>query len=281
MRKKGILLLFFTLLVFVLLGFFMPEGILMDPQTVPADFLINRPFISLFDGRLTLIVPSSTLIVYLLGVLVLFLAWRLRRDGHWRWAISFLLWGIGTILAGTSYQGFGYMLKCSGRDACLFTSWFELAYLFMTAFSMTWMSVAFANLFLKGPKRQGLIGYGWIALGLYTVLLLLGSILSIRFLISYELFTLFFMPLFLVFFIINVLEYRKQKDDLNKTFIRLWLIFLVVNVAYYIYYFLGITDTLYHQTGLWFSANDVLHIGIALWMLYILFAVRKRLPKNV
>jgi hypothetical protein len=44
--------------------------------------------------------------------------------------------------------------------------------------------------------------------------------------------------------------------------------------AYYLYLMLGITETLW-QRGLWFSENDVLHIGLISWMLYIIRVVAK------
>ncbi len=92
--------------------------------------------------------------------------------------------------------------------------------------------------------------------------------------ISYELFTVFFMPLFIVFFVINIRNYKNNKNRLDKSFIILWLGFLAVNLGYYAYYFLDFTSKLYTQTGIWFSANDVLHVGLILWFLYFQLKVK-------
>ena len=260
----------------LVLYIFMPETILQNGNITPEVFLSSRPSIVLFNTW-TIIVPSSTIIVYILGIQILYLGYTLMKDKQYHWGASLLFWGIGTILAGTSYQGLGYELKCSGNEYCQFTSWFELSYLFTTAISISLMGFAFAKSFTTGKCLMYLKGYSEVALILYTILLIIGSVISSQLLISYELFTVFFMPLFVVFFVINILNNKKHKNDLEKAFIRLWILFLIVNVAYYVYYIPGITEMLYENTGIWFSANDVLHLGLIGWFAYFQLVIRKKL----
>lgn len=280
-QKKWILIgLGVYLIINLLLFVFMPSNILLDGNVTPAAFLEGRPSIELFNTW-TIIVPSSTIIVYILGIQILYLGYLFIKDNQRVWGISLLFWGIGTILAGTSYQGLGYELKCDGNEYCQFTSWFELSYLFATAISISLMGFAFAKRFTTGKTLKYLKRYSEIVLFGYTGLLLLGSILENQLLISYELFTIFFMPLFVVFFIINIVNYKRNNNDLDKAFIILWILFLVVNIAYYAYYIPGITETLYTNTGIWFSANDVLHVGLIGWFLYFQLVIKKQLKTQM
>ena len=262
--------------VLLLLYFFMPSGIKVEPNIIPADYLASKPHITLF-GDLTIIVPTSTLIVYLLGIYILYIGYRLFKLQKVTWGLSMIFWGLGTILAGTSYQGLGYELKCDGLEICQFTSWFELSYLFFTAISISLIAIAFSkDLF----DKMWLSLYAKIALVLYTVLLLIGSIFEIYILVSYELFTIFFMPIFLVLFIINLKNYQKDKKEIDKSFIILWLFFLVVNVAYYAYYLAGFTESLYNKTNIWFSANDVLHVGLILWFIFFNYKLVEKISQH-
>lgn len=271
----------FTLLIIIvllMLYIFMPYEILMEPLMTPAEYLSLKPYVTLFNS-LTIIVPSSTIIVYLLGVVILWIGIRLIKNDKKLWGLSMLFWAAGTFLAGTSYQGLGFELKCSGFDYCIFTSWFELAYLFVTAISMSLLAIAFSNDLYNRGKNNWLVMYSKIAIPVYAIILVLGSILKSYIMISYELFTVFFMPIFLVLFVINIINYHKKKDSVNKSFIILWIIFLVVNVLYYVCYLSGINTLLYDNTGIWFSSNDVLHVGLILWFIYFNYKIVPKLIK--
>lgn len=274
------------IVVVALLGIFMPSDILLDPLMTPAEYLASKPYLDLmmFGKTLTIIVPSSTVMVFLLGFQVVFLGGSFLKNkkdtAQFWWGIGMLFWGLGALAAGMSYQGLGYELKCQGLEYCQFTSFPELVYLFLTAISMGSLCIAIAVSLLKKEFQKPLIYYGIISVTIYTIVLLAGSIISNQFLISYELFTIFFMPMFLLFFIISVVQYKRSKDELNKTLLYTWILFLIVNISYYVYYFLGFTESLYENTGIWFSANDVLHVALILWMLYIQFILKRKIEQR-
>jgi len=276
MKKNITILAVIFVIVLVLLYIFMPSSILVEPNITPIDYLNSIPYVTILN-RWIIIVPLSTIIVYALGIQIMLIGYVFIKNRQIVWGISLLFWGLGTLLAGTSYQGLGYELKCRDQVFCQFTSWFELSYLFVTAISIALMAIAFAQEFLSKDRQKYLIRYAKIALITYTVLLVMGSMLENRVLISYEIFTIFFMPLFVVFFVINIINYRKHKDQLNQFFIQLWIWFLIVNVAYYAYYLPGFTESLYENTGIYFSANDVLHIGLMGWFGLMLFIFKKQL----
>lgn len=275
-RRTKIFYLGLILVVLILLYLFMPKELFMSPLMTPEGYLGSKPSIMLFD-KWVLLVPSSTLIVYALGIQIIVLGILLIKQEKKTWGTSLVFWGIGTILAGTSYQGLGYELKCAGLDHCLFTSWFELAYLFMTAISIALMGFAFTTDFMNQGSATLVKRILKVALVTYTIVLVMGSYLNIRFLVSYELFTIFWMPFFGLFFIQNVINYRKTHALIDYLFIVLWLLFLGVNVAYYVYYLFGLTSSFYEWSGLWLSDNDILHVGLILWFLYFQVKIKDQL----
>ena len=50
--------------------------------------------------------------------------------------------------------------------------------------------------------------------------------------------------------------------------------------TYYLYLELGIGQQLWAQ-GIWFSENDVLHIGLIIWMLYIALVVANQVEDAI
>ena len=269
-------------IVLVVLAFF-PVSLVALPEMTPQAYLETIPYIEI--GRNIIITPSSTIIVYLLGLVTLYFGVMLYRQKLSRvkmlWGLTLILWGIGTLLSGTSYQGLGYELKCRGVSLCLFTSWFELSYLFVTAISITVMGYAVAEKTLKDRSKELYLKVVSVGLGVYSVSLVLGTILEIKLLITYEYFLIFFMPYFVSFLIMNIKGYKHHKNDLDKGLIIVWLLMLVVNVVYFIYFFSGIPEGLYENYGVWFSANDVLHIGLIGWMVYIYFVINKKETPNI
>ncbi|MCK4551549.1 MAG: hypothetical protein KAU02_01435 [Tenericutes bacterium] len=65
-----------------------------------------------------------------------------------------LFWGLGALSVGMSYQGLGYELKCAPYDICIFTSWFELCYLYSTAVSISALAIVIAKTVLIEGKQK-------------------------------------------------------------------------------------------------------------------------------
>jgi len=263
------------------------DTILYDPPQTPQTWLQIQPYAEIYFGNQTIIFvqPSTSAIVYLLGILtvgigIYFLRIRQGQRSRLWWGIALLLWGIGALLAGTSYEAFSYAIKCAGREFCLWTSWWEIAYLLTTVWSIDAMTVAMACSSAYGKLRNALTLYGLINGVAYLILVLIGVFVPVKFLISFEFLLVLGFPSFLVFFIINVWRYRKYKLSTDLAFIGAWLWLAVTVAAYFIAYSAGMTQALWAK-GIWFSENDVLHIFLIAWMLYLGIVVASRVTDLV
>ena len=252
------------------------------PAQTPETWLQIQPYIELKLGtqRVILVQPSTSIIVYLLGLITIaagmyFL--KLRQDQRSRlwWGIALLLWGLGALLAGTSYEAFSYSIKCSGRIACLWTSWWEILYLIVSAWSIDAMMLAVAYSSTTARLRRGLIIYALVNAVLYFILVMLGAWIPAKFLISFEFLLLVAAPGILILFTISAMRYAKQKQQVDLLYLGTWLLLGVVISAYFLYFISGSTASLWAK-GIWFSENDVLHIGLILWMMYIAFLLSPR-----
>jgi hypothetical protein len=280
--KMGMFFLAMIVVITTVCLFSNTTSLLMVPLTTPAQFLSSMPHItlSIFGRELILIQPSSTFFVYFLGVIMIlmgvyFLATKKDHRSRYYWAIGLILWGAGAIMAGTSYQAFGYKLKCRGQLYCLFTSNFELVYLLLTAYSINFL-VAAAGYTSTGQRgRKRLVQFAIIDSAAYSIYLLIGAIVPVKFLISYEGFMAFIGLNFVLIFILNVRHYMRYKDILNRNLILIWIAFLLVNIGYFVFLFAGFGAKLYQDLGIWFNENDVLHVLLILWAGMIFFLLRQ------
>ena len=258
------------------------ESIPYSPTTSPEAWLAMQPHTELQIASKSIVVvqPSTSAIVYLLGVVTIvagfyFLKIRGAEKSRGWWGIALLLWGVGALFAGSSYEAFSYQLKCAGREICSWTHWLEIVYLLVSLGSLDAMMIAEAYACTTGKWRKRLIRYAWISFALYVVLVLIGSFVPVKFLISFELLLLVAAPNVVIFLILNGKRYRQTKQRMDLVLLRTWGWLIVTIAAYFLYYILGIAEDLW-QRGIWFTENDVLHIGLILWMVYIAVVVARQ-----
>jgi hypothetical protein len=242
------------------------------PLQTPAEFLSSMPYktVAAFGQEFILIQPSSTFIVYFLGVMMLILGayfLKTKKDEKSRYylGIGFIIWGISAIVAGTSYQAFGYELKCRGQEFCLFTSNWELVYMLLTAYCINCLMIAMGYGTVKEKGRKLIIKFAVVDSIAYSFYMLIGCMIPNRFIISYEGFVAFIGINFVIMFIINIHQYAVNKDRFNRNMIIIWIAFIFVNAVYFIYLYGGFAAPLYSNYGIWFNANDVLHVLLIAW----------------
>lgn len=240
------------------------SSILMDPIVTAQDLIAQAP--SMDFGGVILQQPSSTLLVFLLGLVT---AWvgipYLRTPGFInRWlGINFIVWGLGAWTAGVSYQAFGAALKCTGSEPCAWTNGVELFYMVLTVLSINALLVAYSG-FTSDPVKTRLQRFSVFSILSYGLFQGVGMILPVKFLLSYE-FMLIFLATNLI--LMMSISYRRKSQALHAKLWRIWLLFLGVNAAYFVALFAGYALPLYESTGIWFNENDVLHILLLGWML--------------
>ena len=66
------------------------------------------------------------------------------------------------------------------------------------------------------------------------------------------------------------------RDSMDLVLLGSWIILLGTMIAYWIYSKQGITKKLWAK-GIWFSENDVLHVFLIFWMIYIVTGVADRI----
>jgi hypothetical protein len=253
-----------------------------DPDLTPANWCAAQPCIKIQIASKEMIVsqPTSTFFVYLLGVLTIGvgLYFFQIQDGEisrlW-WGISLLLWGVGALLAGTSFQAFGYEIKCAGRRFCSWTSWWEVIYLMFQQVSMNAMLVALAHSCTSGTFKMLLLAYALVSSVVYVILIFVGGMVPIKSLITFEVMVWFSTPVFFSFLFLNAWRCHMFGDPKDLVLLGTWILLLCTMMAYWIYDKQAITKRLWEK-GIWFSENDVLHICLIFWMIYIATVVADR-----
>lgn len=245
-----------------------------QPQT-PAQLLELHPHVrlSLGNSEWVLMEPSSSVLVFALAALALWIGWRLwqgrggDRTRFW-WAVSLLLWGAGAACAGVSYQLFAFEIKAAGREWVQWTSWWEVVYLLLSTASVNAMVAGVAWSSARATVRPWVLVYAGALTVVYVLACLSGAFLPQRFLVSFELMVLVTTPGYVLCFVLNLRRWRAQPTAQDARLMVTWLSLGAVMAVYFVYAALGATEALW-ASGWWFSANDVLHLGLIGWMLWI------------
>ncbi len=267
-----------SLLFFLLLSTSCTQLEKLKHETIssPDEWCVHQPCYQI--GQITISQPTSSIIVYLLALLSIFVGYffmtrhQQQVSRKW-WGISLLLGGIGALLAGTSYQAFGYEIKCDGRPHCIWTSWWEIGYEILTVASAGALLIGVAYTCFSKKWQQLAQTIALLISVIYLATILVGLILPNRFLLSFEWMILFVTPSYCFILISNAFQYFRNKKQLLRQLMVSWFILFLTVGIYYGYMMANMTQFLW-QKGIWFSDNDVLHLGMMAWIGYIYFVLR-------
>lgn len=252
-----------------------------EPLTTPQQWCERRP--CLVVGDLVVNEPLGSFLVFLLALLWIGVGLHFLR-GHqgqrsrlWL-GVALVLGGVGAAQAGISYQAFSYLLKCAGREYCQLTNGFEVGYSVTQAVSVSAMLTAVAYACTSGRLRGGLIAYSLINAVSYVLVSIAGVMLPDRVLLSFEVLMLFALPGIFLVIGIAARGLATGRGASNRSLLIAALLLLVVQAAYFSYAAAGLTARLWQDgQGFYFSENDVLHVGMILWLLYMFLCVGKYL----
>ena len=80
--------------------------------------------------------------------------------------------------------------------------------------------------------------------------------------------------------LLNAWRFFKFNNSMDLVLLGVWGWLFITMLAYWLYNKLEITQKLWAKR-IWFSQNDVLHIGLILWVLYITAVVTRITSYNV
>ena len=250
---------------FLLAGCASVPGLDYSPATTPEQWCDQRPCVEV--GSVVVTEPWSSALVFALALLWIGLgiAFLVARDGQrsrsW-FGASLVLGGIAAGSAGISFQAFSYELKCAGRDVCALTNGFEITYSLLQVASMSAMVIAVAWALASPRALRAITAYAVINVLVYVVVTVAGVLIPSALLLSFEVLLLFAVPALVI---VAVLGWRNRGGQLGRRILWVLGLLVAVQVAYLAYYSAGITESLW-STGVYFSANDVLHVGMVIWL---------------
>jgi hypothetical protein len=275
--------IFKNLIIFIsfLLGSCKINQLEYEPKTTPEAWNSMRPYVEI--GDIVLNEPLGSFLVFLLAFLWILSGFYFlknhRNQSSRKWfGIALILGGIGAAQAGISYQAFSYLLKCKGYDFCRLTNGYEVGYSVTQAISVSAMLSSVAIACTVGLLRKTIIGYCILNAIVYVIVTIIGISEPNKILLSFEVLMLFAVPGLLFVIIVSGTSYLKSKSALDSSLFMAAILQVLVQAAYFGYYGAGITQKLYRNgEGFYFSENDVLHVGMILWLAYIVLVVGKNL----
>ena len=139
------------------------------------------------------------------------------------------------------------------------------------------MLVAVAYSCAEGSLQIILVVYALVNAMIYVIVTFVGGIAPVKSLITFTMMVRVSTPILLIFFILNGWRYYMFGDSMDLALLGTWILLILTSAAYCLYDDLDITRKLWAKgDGIWFSQNDVLHIGLIFWMLYITTVVAGR-----
>jgi len=252
------------------------DELVYQPPTTPAEWCAQRPCVEV--GGIIVAEPWSSALVFALallwlGVGIYFLASRRGQRSRTWFGASLILGGLAAGSAGISYQALSYELKCAGREVCVLTNGFEIAYSLMQVASISAMVVAVAYALATQRVRHGVTMYAVVNVIVYVGITVAGMLLPSAFLLSFEMLLVFAVP---ALAIAATLAIRRWSELLARRILGVLVLLVGVQIAYLAYFALGVTESLW-ASGIYFSANDVLHVGMLIWLGAVWLALRRTL----
>jgi len=247
------------------------DSMLYEPKRTPETWCDIQPCSEIFG--IVINQPTSSILVYFLAFFTLFVGryfWQTQNEQKTRfwWSISLFLTGIGAALAGTSYQAFGYEIKCVGHEFCVWTSWWELFYNITTVIGAAALLLAVAAACMIPFWQKISAYYAFVSSILYMIIIAIGVFLQNKFLLSFEMMILFTSLPYLFILGLNIWQFFTEKKEEIGVLLGAWLGLCFTMICYTIYLNQNITQKLWAE-GIWFSENDVLHLLMIFWIAYV------------
>ena len=253
------------------------DELVHDPPTTPDQWCDLRPCVDL--GGTILTEPFGTALVALLAVLWLaaggyFLATRRGQRSRLWLGAALVLGGISAGMAGVSYQAFSYELKCAGWDLCRLTTGWEVGYSITQAFSVSAMLAAVAFATTTGRARRAFLVVAAASAGGYLLVAALGVLQPSAVLLSFPVLMLFAVPGLVLVIVLSARGYRRSGDPMHRSLLLAALLQVAVQASYFAAWLSGMTEALWDDgSGFYFSENEVLHLGMILWLGYVVAAL--------
>lgn len=210
-------------------------------------------------GTFVISQPTSSIIVLISSLYAVLLSFKIMSF-HKYWSLSLMLGGVAAIFAGFEYQAFGYEIKCSGQMYCDDYSVFSIIYnlLTMLAFSIAIFSLAnrYQNYFLKR--------WAYISFLSYVVITSIAYVEGYENLLGFNFLIISLIPSIII--TLNLLI--DNQDNLTKLLLQSICLIVVVILIYFLYLSIGIQSILW-SNGIWISSDDVLHIGMIIWISHL------------
>ena len=241
----------------------------------PDDFLNSQHHISFAIGDYQLVLgqPSSTLIVGLLSAIYIYFAmlfFRSLREQQSRkyWSAGLFFSALASLVAGLYYQLLGFHIRCEGLNQCYATSAWEIFYYLLTCLASFCFFSAIVWAMVSQRSRRFFFLWGLACCGCYLIGLGVGVGFEISYLLSFQFSVMMTLILIFPIVILNLNRLLLRPRALDRVLLHSSLMLLLSSAVYFAYSNFGITEFLWRHS-LWLSENDVLHLSLIFWVLYL------------